>query len=327
MSEERAFLAAIGARPDDRTARLVYADWLEERGDRRGELIRVEDEIRTVPIHSDRYWELKPRRPALLKQAKKPWLKRMGYGGTDYEAVFADVPADWKGRWRLLREFTERWHGVPMGDVGGPVKATRRKEERIDPALLAKVPPSLREWAAFIRDLAQSDERHGASNFGPGGNDGHQWADLGERVTFLNFNGGRFHCTVAKSELANPDPPVEYGFIHGPFECSFPRVTTFAFQYLMSTWNDRRAALKAAVRVRRTKALAKQLAAAFPVRSEWDGIEIYEKTNVVAFLNQDRYFTNGELNLHVMAREPATESDIPAFVLKYRPGRSAGFEG
>src|SRR5579884_708793 len=35
--EEEAFLQAITANPDDETPRLVYADWLEERGDPLGE--------------------------------------------------------------------------------------------------------------------------------------------------------------------------------------------------------------------------------------------------------------------------------------------------
>src|SRR5262245_65538807 len=99
----------------------------------------------------------------------------MGYGGTDYEPVFADVPAGWKERWRLLREFTERWHAVPMGDVGGPIKSARNKNKEVDPALLTAAPPALREWVAFIRDLDHSDERHDASYFGPGDNDGSAW--------------------------------------------------------------------------------------------------------------------------------------------------------
>ena len=59
------FLRAIEAEPGDRTRRLVFADWLDERADPRGELIRVEEEMRTLPAFSDRFWELKPRRNEL----------------------------------------------------------------------------------------------------------------------------------------------------------------------------------------------------------------------------------------------------------------------
>jgi uncharacterized protein (TIGR02996 family) len=38
--DETAFLAAIAARPAESGPRLVYADWLEERGDPRGPLLR-----------------------------------------------------------------------------------------------------------------------------------------------------------------------------------------------------------------------------------------------------------------------------------------------
>lgn len=38
--EELAFLARIAAQPADDVARLIYADWLEERGDSRGQVLR-----------------------------------------------------------------------------------------------------------------------------------------------------------------------------------------------------------------------------------------------------------------------------------------------
>ncbi|WP_439625976.1 TIGR02996 domain-containing protein [Gemmata sp.] len=45
-ADEAGFLAAICAAPDDDTPRLVYADWLQERGDEaRAEFIRVQCEL------------------------------------------------------------------------------------------------------------------------------------------------------------------------------------------------------------------------------------------------------------------------------------------
>src|SRR5262245_14470066 len=41
MDEERGFLTAIMERPDDDATKLVYADWLEERGDSRAEFLRL----------------------------------------------------------------------------------------------------------------------------------------------------------------------------------------------------------------------------------------------------------------------------------------------
>ncbi len=49
MDEEAQLLAAIAAAPDDESTRLVYADWLIARGDRRGELIVLDHLERTTP--------------------------------------------------------------------------------------------------------------------------------------------------------------------------------------------------------------------------------------------------------------------------------------
>lgn len=40
MNEEAGFISALTAEPNDRTTMLVYADWLDERGDRRSEYWR-----------------------------------------------------------------------------------------------------------------------------------------------------------------------------------------------------------------------------------------------------------------------------------------------
>jgi uncharacterized protein (TIGR02996 family) len=48
MSEDEAFIRAIVDSPGDETPRLVYADWLEERGDPRGRYLRAEQEAYTT---------------------------------------------------------------------------------------------------------------------------------------------------------------------------------------------------------------------------------------------------------------------------------------
>ncbi len=49
MNANDAFLLAIRETPHDDTPRLVYADWLEERGDPRSEFIRVQCELAQLP--------------------------------------------------------------------------------------------------------------------------------------------------------------------------------------------------------------------------------------------------------------------------------------
>src|SRR5208283_5459050 len=41
MNDEAAFTRAMQENPEDTTLRLIFADWLEEQGDPRGELIRL----------------------------------------------------------------------------------------------------------------------------------------------------------------------------------------------------------------------------------------------------------------------------------------------
>ncbi len=57
LHTDDSFLSAIEAEPADRVRRLVYADWLDDRHDPRAELVRVEEEMRTLPVFADRFWE------------------------------------------------------------------------------------------------------------------------------------------------------------------------------------------------------------------------------------------------------------------------------
>jgi uncharacterized protein (TIGR02996 family) len=62
MTDERAFLAAILEQPDDDARKLIYADWLEERGDPRGEYVRLMMKVRqervVTPEQRQRHQEL-----------------------------------------------------------------------------------------------------------------------------------------------------------------------------------------------------------------------------------------------------------------------------
>jgi uncharacterized protein (TIGR02996 family) len=62
MIDERAFLTAILERPDDDARKLVYADWFEERGDPRGEFLRLMMKVRQerviTPKQRQRHQEL-----------------------------------------------------------------------------------------------------------------------------------------------------------------------------------------------------------------------------------------------------------------------------
>lgn len=69
MNDEAGFLDAIQANPDDDATRLVYADWLEERGDIRGQYLRLEHQLSRIPL---RLAQLRPQiDPAWLVAVSK----------------------------------------------------------------------------------------------------------------------------------------------------------------------------------------------------------------------------------------------------------------
>jgi uncharacterized protein (TIGR02996 family) len=76
MHDEQAFLQAIRAEPEADAPRLVYADWLEERGDPRGDFIRTQ--VLWHRTRQDGDWEAfrrhYRREHELSKQYKELWL-------------------------------------------------------------------------------------------------------------------------------------------------------------------------------------------------------------------------------------------------------------
>ena len=67
MTEEDAFIQAIVASPDDSAPRLVFADWLEERGDPRGEDIRLDCQMGALSADDPRRGPIIRRKQALRR--------------------------------------------------------------------------------------------------------------------------------------------------------------------------------------------------------------------------------------------------------------------
>jgi len=84
MTEERAFLTAILERPDDDVTKLVYADWLEEHDDPRGEFLRWMVKVRQdrviTPEQRRRHNELSTELAELRTQQWQAW--RSGHGSS-----------------------------------------------------------------------------------------------------------------------------------------------------------------------------------------------------------------------------------------------------
>lgn len=305
------FLKAIAANPADRTLRLVFADWLDEHTDPRAELIRVEEEMRELPVFADRFWELKPRRNALRTLAGTEWCGQMRYG-TECEPVFRHgIPDGWRERWRLIREFTERWHRVLLGDVGGRQAEIAEAEEdlrrscerrsaqrsrtspsqkvaKAEEGLGRTLPPSVREWVAFGVDVRSHEPMSVFDDTGACMN------DIGSGVCLFSQGSGSlgFWFDVRFDYFSQPDPPVvlsaDYGTYDDPAEATnavwgdYP-VTQLALWLVINTSSS-------ANHVARTlpepdfSQLRSKIEEVFPITTRWGHLSLHESDDVfVAF--------------------------------------------
>lgn len=75
MRDEEAFLPSILADPDDNTPRLIFADWLEEHGDPRGEFIRLQCALADANLEARERTRLLVREQELLAGHETEWAK------------------------------------------------------------------------------------------------------------------------------------------------------------------------------------------------------------------------------------------------------------
>ena len=78
MSDDHAFLRAVMANPADKLLRLVYADWLDERGDPRGEYLRVQIRLDETSSLDEQYQPLRARSEELLAVIPENWVAALG---------------------------------------------------------------------------------------------------------------------------------------------------------------------------------------------------------------------------------------------------------
>lgn len=315
MDTETAFLATIAADPADAAARLAYADWLQEQGDPRGELVRLEEAARRLPAFADGFWETKPRRDELRVGAPAEWLTTMRYVGP--RPLFGHgVPDDWRGRWRLIRAFVECWHGVgPLGDIGGRADAIREAEARLGRTL----PPSVREYVALVADTSG-----GQSPF----RDISETANLNgyPAVSLMLISEGEYRWGVRHADLGLADPPV-YGFCldfeqagsdDGPYallpDAPNPIADTVSGWLLghLIAYIPGRSSFSAFVSD--NAAAAAQLEAAFPNRGLWGGWVIFESSDLFVLFTPPMYGRDGSVKVETMRKLP--REAVPAFLWK-----------
>jgi uncharacterized protein (TIGR02996 family) len=122
MPDDEAFLRAIRADPRDEAPWLIYADWLEERGDVRGEFLRIESHLRRTSVRELSYPVALKRWLRLRDCVPAGWLDRLGWrvNGLLLPQLLVEVLAS--GRWEK-KEFCP-------GGVLGWVYAYSQQEMR-----------------------------------------------------------------------------------------------------------------------------------------------------------------------------------------------------
>lgn len=76
---ERPFVEAIENAPDDEGPRLIFADWLDDRRDPRGEMIRLDCILNRPDLHCQQRKELQQRLDVLFRSNNDelpPWIQR-----------------------------------------------------------------------------------------------------------------------------------------------------------------------------------------------------------------------------------------------------------
>jgi uncharacterized protein (TIGR02996 family) len=78
MTHDDAFIQAILEDPDDMSLRLIYADWLDERDDPRGQFIRTRVELDQYQENDPRRKELEDGNLGLMAKHREEWVQQCG---------------------------------------------------------------------------------------------------------------------------------------------------------------------------------------------------------------------------------------------------------
>ncbi len=110
--DERAFLNAIIAAPDDDVPRLVYADWLDEHDEpARAEFIRVECELPHLEPGHPRRSKLMARHDLLSKAYRQDWFRAFIDLGVNYQTSRGFVQEVTTGP-EQLSDHAEEWFAM-----------------------------------------------------------------------------------------------------------------------------------------------------------------------------------------------------------------------
>ena len=288
-------------------------------------LVRVCEAMRNTPVFADEYWRLKTQRNELRAECDSTWLAATGYDGSDYDPIFRDgVPDDWRGRWRLIREFTERWHGIPMPDIGGRPEEVRTEEERLGLYL----PPSVREWVAFAHDCIDGRRADRTTPLRDGFS-GLRRVPGQQSVAVISQAEGATYFAVSNAFWSAADGPISM-FVRDwesegepqYFEhCLMHRsVSRFVFEYVVSCTHGAGHINSRAITPEQT---CKELEDVFPINVPGGigGRHLFESNEIIALVGRSMW--GGRSQLNVMMRNPLPSEAIPAYLADKARGGGA----
>ena len=177
MKEEQPFIQQILANPSDDSVRLIYADWLEEREDPRGEFLRIQTALSKMPRKDKRYASLRKRLKALRSSLDAEWLAWLNT--LRYRTAFA----------ALDRPLTQK-NGI--------------SEKRIavgERRLGIRLPRALRDYY-LVAGSHRFNQAH--NNLLPP----EEWYLESGKIVFLQENQGVWFGGVKVNDKAGDDPPV-----------------------------------------------------------------------------------------------------------------------
>jgi uncharacterized protein (TIGR02996 family) len=106
--EDRAFLRVLLDVPEDRNTWLVYADWLDDRGDPRAEFLRLSVERSLLTEHDPARPAVEARLRQLRAELDPNWMMMFD------DAPIGNCP---RAGWRTVRCPMRRWDGLAATDV------------------------------------------------------------------------------------------------------------------------------------------------------------------------------------------------------------------
>src|SRR5262249_39703785 len=124
MRDHEAFLQAIAAKPDDDAPRLVFSDWLEEKGSSDlGEFIRIQCELASSKHSEKGRHAMRVRERELLDARRIDWCQALGLPTEDVSFERGLVArmrlGAWDGGHMLDPGFAPRLGGLTELDLSG----------------------------------------------------------------------------------------------------------------------------------------------------------------------------------------------------------------